>query len=300
MNAARLSCANQGLAQAELAYQNGVAYALDRRQGRAPDSPAQADPIIAHPDVRRMLMDARAFIEGFRALVLWTALQIDRSHGADTEEERGAAEALISLLTPVLKGYGTDKGFATAVAMQQVLGGHGYVTEWGMEQIVRDARVAMIYEGANGVQALDLVARKLARDRGQVVERFFALVEEDCANGPDYMALAVRLALQDARAAARCLLDNAGSNPNNLGAGSYPFMELFGTLALGWTWLRIARVAEAKLATTDDDQVFLKGKLATARYCAARILPETISLRRKVECGAETLMGIRVDAFVPN
>src|SRR5690606_32253614 len=153
MNAARLSCGNQGLAQAELAYQNAAAYALDRRQGRAPGSKAPADPLIVHPDVRRMLMDARAFTEGFRALVLWTAHQIDLSHAAETEAERTAAEALVSFLTPILKGFGTDKGFETAVAMQQVFGGHGYVAEWGMEQIVRDARVPMIYEGANGVQA---------------------------------------------------------------------------------------------------------------------------------------------------
>src|SRR5690606_26528870 len=161
MNAARLSCGNQGLAQAELAYQNAAAYAIERRQGRAPGSEAEADPLIVHPDVRRMLMDARAFTEGFRALVLWTAHQIDQGN-----------EELVSLLTPVIKAYGTDRGFETAVAMQQVFGGHGYVAEWGMEQIVRDARVAMLYEGANGVQALDLVGRKLVRDDGVTFERF--------------------------------------------------------------------------------------------------------------------------------
>ena len=163
MTAARLSCGNQGLAQAELAYQNAVAYVSERKQGRAPGS-RQAEPLIVHPDVRRMLMDARAFTEGFRALVAWTALQIDLSHTAASEAERASADALVGFLTPVIKAFGTDKGFETAVAMQQCFGGHGYVAEWGMEQIVRDARVAMIYEGANGVQALDLVSRKLLRD----------------------------------------------------------------------------------------------------------------------------------------
>jgi len=180
MNAARLSCGNQGLAQAELAYQNAVAYVTERKQGRASGSSGAADPLIVHPDVRRMLMDARAFTEGMRALVSWTALQIDLSHRAETEEERAAADALVGLLTPVIKGYGTDKGFETAVTMQQCFGGHGYIAEWGMEQIVRDARVAMLYEGANGVQALDLTARKLARDHGQVAERFLALIVGAC------------------------------------------------------------------------------------------------------------------------
>lgn len=297
MNAARLSCANQGLAQAELAYQNAAAYALDRRQGRAPGSKGVAEPIIIHADVRRMLMEARVFTEGFRALVLWTALQIDLAHVAATPEEREAAEALVSLLTPVLKGYGTDKGFGTAVAMQQVFGGHGYVAEWGMEQIVRDARVAMVYEGANGIQALDLTVRKLARDGGMMAERFFALVEADCQKGADFIAEPLKAALEDVRAAARWLIDNANVDPHNLGAGSYPFMELMGTLALGWTWLRIALAAEAKLATGNGDRALCEGKLALARYCAVRSLPETAALRGKVESGAEVLMALPVAAF---
>jgi alkylation response protein AidB-like acyl-CoA dehydrogenase len=184
MNAARLAVGTQGLAHAENAYQKAVAYALDRRQGRAPgeraDPAAAADPLIVHPDVRRMLMDARAFAEGFRALVAWTAMQLDLSHGLEDMAERKAADALVSFLTPVLKAFGTDRGFETAVAMQQVFGGHGYVKEWGMEQIVRDARIGMIYEGANGVQALDLAGRKLAKDGGETCERLLGLVEGAC------------------------------------------------------------------------------------------------------------------------
>src|SRR6478609_289086 len=221
MNVARLSCGNQGLAQAELAYQNAVAYVSERKQGRAPGSAASADPLIVQPDVRRMLMDARAFTEGMRALVLWAALQIDLSHRAESELDRGSADALVGLLTPVLKGFGTDKGFATAVAMQQCFGGHGYIAEYGMEQIVRDARVAMLYEGANGVQALDLASRKLARDDGQVCERFLALVEGACegaSSAARFIALPLREAVHEAREAARWLIDEAPSDPHALGA----------------------------------------------------------------------------------
>ena len=296
MNAARLSCGNQGLAQAELAYQNAVAYVAERRQGRAPGGTAPADPLIAQPDVRRMLMDARAFIEGMRALVSWTALQIDLSHRAGSEEERAAADALVGLLTPVIKGFGTDKGFETAVAMQQCFGGHGYIAEWGMEQIVRDARVAMLYEGANGVQALDLVGRKLARDEGQAVECFLALVEGACdtaSTAARFVALPLREAVHEAREAARFLIDNAGADPNGLGAGSYAFMELLGTLAIGWMWLRMAELAEG---CADDP--FYAAKLVTARYYAERWLPECAVLTRKIEAGAEAMMALDPEAFL--
>ncbi len=171
MNAARLGVGVQGLAQAEVAYQNAVQYAQDRRQGRAladrPNPDAAADPIIVHPDVRRMLMDAKAFNEGMRALILWGALLADLAHKAPSEEERAEAETMISLLTPVIKGYGTDRGYDMANAMQQVFGGHGYIREWGMEQFVRDSRIAMIYEGTNGIQAMDLCGRKIAARRRQ-------------------------------------------------------------------------------------------------------------------------------------
>ncbi|WP_126172781.1 acyl-CoA dehydrogenase C-terminal domain-containing protein [Altericroceibacterium xinjiangense] len=301
MNAARLSCGNQGLGQAERAYQNAVAYALDRRQGKAagerPDPKSAADPIIVHPDVRRMLMDARAFTEGFRALIAWCALQIDLSHHAASEDDRAEADALVGLLTPVIKGFGTDRGFGVTVAMQQVFGGHGYIAEWGMEQYVRDARVAMLYEGANGVQAMDLAARKLVRDRGRTFERFFAKVESDCAEGPQFMAGPLMQALADAQAAARWLLDNAADHPDNVGAGSYAFMELVGIVTLGWMWLRMARAAETKLASGAGNAAFYEAKLATARFYAARTLPDSAALRRKVEAGAQSVMAIPPEAF---
>jgi len=297
MNAARLSCGNQGLAQAELAYQNAAAYALERRQGRAPGSKAPADPLIVHPDVRRMLMDARAFTEGFRALVLWTAHQIDLSHTAETEAERAAAEALVSFLTPVIKGFGTDKGFETAVAMQQVFGGHGYIAEWGMEQIVRDARVPMIYEGANGVQALDLAGRKLLRDGGLVAERFLALVEGECETAPSELhdvAAPLREAMHEAREAGLWLLSAGKESFDDLGAGSYAYMHLIGLLAVGWMWLRLARAALANAG-----EPLSAAKLVTARHYAARVLPEAVTLRRRVEAGASTLMALPAEAFAP-
>src|SRR6187549_406077 len=181
MNAARLGVGLQGLAQGEVAYQNAVAYAKDRRQGRAlkaedRDPNAKADNLFVHPDVRRMLMEAKAFNEGARALILWGALQVDISRKAQTEEERLTADDLISVLTPVVKGYLTDRGFETAVNAQQIFGGHGYIREWGMEQFVRDARIAQIYEGTNGVQALDLVGRKLAKDGGRGVRALFEVI----------------------------------------------------------------------------------------------------------------------------
>jgi alkylation response protein AidB-like acyl-CoA dehydrogenase len=290
MNAARLSCGNQGVAQGELAYQNAVAYVAERKQGRAPGSRAAADPLIAQPDVRRMLMDARAFIEGMRALVAWTALQIDLSHRATEEHERAAADALVGFLTPVLKGFGTDKGFETAVAMQQCFGGHGYIAEWGMEQIVRDARVAMLYEGANGVQALDLAARKLARDDGQVAERFLALVEAACNEagaGLSFIAGPLCEAVHEAREAARLLIDTARDDPHSLGAGSYAFMQLIGTVALGWMWLRMAEVAEGR-----GEDPFYAAKLTTARYYAERFLPDCAALTRKIAAGPEAMMAL--------
>jgi hypothetical protein len=243
-----------------------------------------------------MLMDARAFTEGMRALVSWTALQIDLSDRADSSEEREAADGLVGLLTPVIKGFGTDKGFETAVAMQQCFGGHGYIAEWGMEQIVRDARVAMLYEGANGVQALDLAGRKLARDHGQVAERFLALVEGACEEaGPAvrFVALPLREAVHEAREAARFLIDQARTGPDALGAGSYAFMQLIGTLALGWMWLRMAQVA-----TRRESEPFYAAKLVTARYYAERWLPECAALTRKIEAGAEAMMALEPAAFL--
>lgn len=296
MNSTRLSCGNQGLGHAEHAYQKAASYALERKQGRAPGSGSVADPLIVHPDVRRMLMDARAFTEGFRALVLWTALQIDLSHGAATESERAEADQLVGLLTPVLKAYGTDRGFETTVAMQQIYGGHGYIAEWGIEQIVRDARVAMLYEGANGVQALDLAGRKVARDGGVVLERFLAMVDNDCSGADaalDFISAPLGEAIREVREAARSLMTMAKSAPNDLGAGSYAFLQMIGVTAIGWMWLRLA-----KAALPDRESPFCAAKLVTARHYALHSLPQVPMLRQKVEAGAEVLMAIPAEEFL--
>jgi len=306
MNAARLGVGIQGLAQAEVAYQNGVAYAAERRQGRALTGPAEpeekADPLLVHPDVRRMLMDARAFTEGMRALTLWGALQVDLSHKAATEAERQMADDLIGLLTPVIKGYGTDKGFATAVDMQQVWGGHGYIVENGMEQFVRDARIAMIYEGANGIQAMDLVGRKLASNGGRAIQALFALVDSECtaAKADERVAgLAgkVEKANGELKAATMWFMQNAMANPNNAGAGAYHYMHIMGIVALGLMWVKMARVSARALDAGAQDTAFHEAKLTTARYFGERFTPDAGALRRKIEGGSDSLMALPPEAF---
>ncbi|HSG55237.1 MAG TPA: acyl-CoA dehydrogenase C-terminal domain-containing protein [Paracoccaceae bacterium] len=305
MNAARLGVGVQGLAHAEHAYQRAAAYALDRKQGRATgqrrDPSAAADPLIVHPDVRRMLMDARAFAEGFRALVLWTAVQIDVSHGAADPSERKRAEALVSFLTPVIKAFGTDRGFECAVNMQQVLGGHGYVAEWGMEQIVRDARIAMIYEGTNGVQALDLAGRKTVKDGGAVALAFLHMIAAECdAAEADLSFIADPLgkAVHHGEAAVKLLVEQAGVNPDDMAGGAYAYMQLVGILALGWSWLRLAEAARAQLATGEGDQAFLEAKLVTARYYAEQQLPLCTALRHRVKAGAGAMMDLSAEQFL--
>lgn len=306
MNAARLGVGLQGLAQGEVAHQNAVAYARDRRQGRALTGPAEpeekADTLFVHPDVRRMLMEGKALTEGLRALCLWGALQVDLSHKAQTEAERQRADDLISLLTPVIKGYGTDKGYEIATSSQQVYGGHGYIAEWGMEQYVRDARIAMIYEGTNGIQALDLVGRKLAQNGGRAVQTFFGVVSEEIAaakaNG-DIADFAGRLekALGDLQAATMWFMQNAMTNPNNAGAGATAYMHLMGIVAVGLMWLRMSVAASAQLAAGTGDTAFLKGKLITARFFAERIMPDTGALKRKIEGGADSIMALSPEMF---
>ena len=306
MNAARLGVGIQGLAQAEAAYQNGVAYSADRRQGRALTGAAEpaekADPLFVHPDVRRMLMDAKAFTEGMRALALWGGLQVELAHKAEAEADRQMADDLISLLTPVIKGYGTDKGFDIAVNMQQIWGGHGYIVENGMEQFVRDARIAMIYEGANGVQAMDLVGRKLGANMGRAVQAFFALVEGECADAGGDAQLAViadpvARANGELKAATMWLMQNGMANPNDAGAGAHHYMHILGIVALGLMWLRMAKVSAEALAGGASDKAFYEAKLITARYFAERFTPDAGALRRKLEAGSEAMMALPIEAF---
>jgi alkylation response protein AidB-like acyl-CoA dehydrogenase len=325
MNAARLGVGLQGLGQGEVAYQNAVAYAKDRRQGRAlvpdqRDAQAKADPIIVHPDVRRMLMEMKAFNEAARALVLWGALQVDISRRARTEAEREAASDLLGLLTPVIKGYLTDQGFKVAVDAQQIHGGHGYIREWGMEQFVRDARIAQIYEGTNGIQALDLVGRKLGANGGRAMQAFLKLLAQEIAeaksspafagegdqpkagggasaNAPAEVAAALEKGVADLQTATMWLMQNGLANANHAGAAAYPYMTLTGIVAIGLMWLRMAKASKAALANGAEDRAFHEAKLVTARFFAQRVMPETGSLRRQIEAGSDTLMALPAEAF---
>ncbi len=307
MNAARLGVGLQGLGIAEVAYQNAVQYAHDRRQGRALTGPKEpqekADTLFVHPDVRRMLMEAKAQTEGLRALIMWTALQADLEHAAGTEEERQLAGDLIGLLTPVIKGYGTDKGYEIATNAQQVYGGHGYIAEWGMEQYVRDARIAQIYEGTNGVQAMDLVGRKLAMNGGRAIQAFFKLVADDVAAAKQDEATAqfatdLEKANGQLQAATMWFMANGMKNPENVGAGAYSYMTLMGIVAVGTMWLRMAVAANKLKAAGEGDAAFLDAKLITARFFAERILPDAGALRRKIEGGAESVMALPAEMFM--
>ena len=307
MNAARLGVGLQGIAQGEVAYQNAAAYARDRRQSRAlkeseREPGAKADPIIVHPDVRRMLMESKAWNEAGRALVLWGALQVDLIRRSPDEAERQNADDLLGLITPVIKGYLTDKGFQAAVYAQQVLGGHGYIREHGIEQFVRDARITQIYEGTNGIQAMDLVGRKLPKDGGRAVRAFFELVRRDIAaarnaGDPGAVAASLEPALEDLEAATMWLARNGMGDPDNAGAGAYPYMELMGLVSLGWMWLKMAEASQQALNEGAEDKLFHEAKLVTAKFYAQRELVMSTALRRKIEAGAETLMKIPAEAF---
>ncbi|WP_417724016.1 acyl-CoA dehydrogenase C-terminal domain-containing protein [Salipiger sp.] len=304
MNEARVGVGLQGYAQGAVAYQNALAFAKDRVQGRDvtgaanPDDPA--DPIIVHPDVRRNLMDQKAFVEGARAFAFWGASLIDRAH----RSQDAAAEGLISLLTPVIKGFLTDKGFETTVLAQQTLGGSGFTREWGLEQFVRDARITMIYEGTNGVQALDLVGRKLGADGGKHVMAFFEMVKEFIAanKGTDAEFDAqfldpLRAASKDLQAAGMFFMQNGMKNPNEALAGSYDFMHLFGHVCLGLMWARMALAARAALAAGGGDTAFHETKIATGRYYMARQLPATRTHLARIESGAGPVMALDAEAF---
>ncbi|MDX8494957.1 acyl-CoA dehydrogenase [Mesorhizobium sp. VK22B] len=307
MNEARLGVGLQGLSVSEIAYQNAAAYAKDRLQGRslsgvkAPDK--KADPIIVHPDIRRSLMTMKAFNEGGRALALWTAIKSDVAHRAGDDKDRQAADDYTGLMTPVVKGVLTDKGFDHAVMAQQVFGGHGYIEEHGMSQFVRDARIAMIYEGANGIQALDLVGRKLAQNGGRAVQAFFKEVGEFCEENraDEKMApftKALKKGLNDLQAATMWLMQNAMAKPDNAGAASTDYMHLFGLVALGYMWGQMAKAARMKLAEGANGAAsFYDNKLVTARFFMERIMPETATRLARISSGADTLMALPAEAF---
>jgi alkylation response protein AidB-like acyl-CoA dehydrogenase len=302
MNEARLGVGLQGYAQAEVAYQNAVAYANDRLQGRDvtgaknPDGPA--DPLIVHPDIRRNLMDQKSFVEGARAFTFWGAHMIDKAHRSEDAD----ADGMISLLTPIIKGFLTDKGFEMATNAQQVYGGHGYIEEWGMSQFARDARIAMIYEGANGVQALDLVGRKLAQDGGKHVMAFFEMVKTFCKENADVDGMAdfiepMKKASKDLQAAGMYFMQNGMKNPNNALSGSYDFMTMFGHVCLGLMWARMGKASLEALAADTSDKTFHETKIATGKYYMARQLPATSMHLARIESGADTVMALDAANF---
>ena len=302
MNEARIGVGLQGYAVAEGAWQIAREYARDRLQGRAaggaanPDGPA--DPIIVHPDVRRMLMEQKSFVEGARAFTFWGAELIDRARAGDDE-----AEALVSLLTPVIKGFLTDKGFDACVAAQQVLGGHGYIEEWGVSQFVRDARIAMIYEGTNGVQALDLVGRKLGGDGGRTAMAFFKRISDFLSENAGNETLEdgflgpLKAAADDMQAAATFFMKHGMKSPEEALAGSTDFMHLMGHVCLGYVWARMAGAAAAALGDDGADRAFLEAKIATGRFYMARQLPATALHRARIESGAAPVMALSAEAF---
>jgi len=304
MNEARVGVGMQGLAQADVAYQNALAYAKDRLQGRAvtgtehPDKPA--DPLIVHPDIRRSLMEQKSFVEGARAFILWGASLIDAAHRADDKD----ADGLVSLMTPVIKGFLTDIGYDMTVKAQQVYGGHGYIEEWGMSQFTRDARIAMIYEGANGVQALDLVGRKLAQDGGKHVMAFFDMVKtfikENAGQDAEFDASfmePLKAASKDLQSAGMYFMQNGMKNPNNALSGSNDFMHMFGHVCLGLMWAKMGLAAKKALKDGTGDASFYETKLATGRFYMARQLPATSLHLKRIETGADTVMALDAANF---
>ncbi|MGO4351921.1 acyl-CoA dehydrogenase C-terminal domain-containing protein [Rhizobium sp. RAF36] len=307
MNEARLGVGLQGLSISEIAYQNAVNYARERIQGRSLSGPKapekKADPIIVHPDIRRSLMTIRAFNEAGRAFLLWTALKSDIAHRSTDDKERQTADDILGLVTPILKGVLTDKGFDHAVMAQQVFGGHGYIEEHGMSQYVRDARIAMIYEGANGIQALDLVGRKLGLNGGRAVMALFKEIGDFCEENRSDEKLAfftkhLKKGLNDVQAATMWFMQNAMAKPDNAGAGSTDYMHLFGLVVLGYMWAKMAKAAEDALANGDSARAdYLNNKLVTGKFYMERIMPETALRKARIETGADTMMELAAEAF---
>jgi len=303
MNEARLGVGLQGLAQAEVAYQNACDFARERIQGRslsgaeAPDQPA--DPIIVHPDVRRMLMDQKAFIEGARAFAYWVALHGDLLHRSPDEKTREKAGDYMALMTPVVKAFLTDRGYKACNDGLQVHGGSGFTREWGLEQFVRDCRISLIYEGTNGIQALDLVGRKLAASNGRAIFAFFAELDDYIAEHQDSEAMAPYIdGLKTAKAqlqdGTNWLMQNGMANFNNAGAASTDYLQLFGLTALAYMWARMAEVALDRQGTGD---AFYEAKLVTGRYFMERVLPEAGAHLAKLKTGAEAMMALPAGQF---
>ncbi len=304
MNAARLGVGLQGLALGETAYQTARQYAQDRLQGRAlagdkfPDKPA--DPIIVHPDVRRMLLTMKAYTEGARALAAWVSLALDRAERDPDPAAREEADDFIGLMTPIIKAMLTDNAFAATNLGVQIFGGHGYIREWGMEQLVRDSRITMLYEGANGIQALDLVGRKMPMHNGRLLRRFFHPVEvwlRQRLEKPELQefVMPVMKAFGRLQQVTALVAQKGMADPDEAGAAASEYLRAFGLVAMGYLWARIAEIALGRLG--GDEALFYKGKLATARFYMARVLPETNTLFVNIAAGAKSLMELEAEAF---
>jgi len=306
MNGARLAVGLQGLGLSEVAYQNALAYAKDRLQGRSLTGPKNpegpADPILVHPDVRKGLLRIKALNEGMRALAYWVGIQIDVEHRHPDAAVRQEAEDMVALMTPVIKAFLTDKGFENTNIALQTLGGHGYIKEYGIEQYVRDERIAQIYEGTNAVQALDLVGRKLPMEGGRLVRRFFEIVKRDVdaaaqTAGLEDLAKALGGSLYQLQKATMLLAEKGFANPDEVGAAATEYLQLMGYVAVGWQWLRMATVSTTKLATGQGDRRFHEAKLKTARFYTGRILPETTTLLAAIQAGSGAIMAFTDDEF---
>ncbi len=303
MNEARLGVGMQGLSQAEVAYQNAVAYAKDRLQGRDitgvknPDGPA--DPLIVHPDIRRILMDIKSFTEASRGFSMWAANLIDRYRRVNDDDAQG----LVSILTPVLKSFLSDKGFDATVQAQQVYGGHGFIEEWGMSQYVRDCRITQIYEGANGIQALDLVGRKMPKDGGKhvmaLLEIIKSYIKENASNetlNQDFL-IPLKTASKELQEGIIYMMEKGMQSPNDALSGATDLSFMFGYVCLGYMWAQMANAALKRIDDGSGDQSFYQNKLITGRYFMQRQLPAVSMHLAKIKTGADTLMGLDAEAF---
>ncbi|MCP3673154.1 MAG: acyl-CoA dehydrogenase [Gammaproteobacteria bacterium] len=297
MNSARLGTGVQGMAAGEQAYQGAVEYARDRIQMRSLTGPKhpdkKADPIIVHPDVRRMLLTMRAYTEGCRAMTVWIAQELDQLARNPDPARREEADDLASLLTPVIKAFNTDTGFDSTNMGVQVFGGHGFISEHGMEQFVRDVRIAQLYEGTNGIQALDLVGRKMNMHQGRLLKRFFVPVAKYIAQESENAEMnefiqPLSTAFTQLQQATGWIAKNAPANPDNAGSASVDYLRMFGLVTVGYMWARMAQIALAKQA--GDETAFYKAKIKTARFYMQKLLPQTASLLATVEAGSDSLM----------
>jgi alkylation response protein AidB-like acyl-CoA dehydrogenase len=300
MNGMRLGVGMQGLGLAEVAYQNAVAYTRDRLQGRSLRGPQntteEADPIIVHPDVRRMLMTMRAYVEGMRGLAYWTGVLIDVHERHADQGKREEAGDLLALMTPIVKAFCTDIGFEVTNLALQCYGGHGYIREFGMEQFVRDARITQIYEGTNGVQAMDLLGRKIPEGSGRLAKRWFEIAAADLkvaanTSGIADIAAPVTVALGALQKSTMGVMSRAQQNPEEIGAAASEYLRMFALVATGWMWTRMAAVAAEQGGARNDV------RLATARFYVTRLLPQVHALAAQIDAGAGVVMAVAPGDF---